>query len=125
MSRCRRARLQPSMCFARNASRRSPASAAVIEKVKGAVSRCASKVEGTLSELALPHGRASDTLLLLARGDDGVRRQLIVNELVDVRFDQFAVNDPGFLSQHVARRIAFRRIEKNVPGRSPTTGIAS
>src|SRR5437588_10972758 len=62
--------------------------------------------------------------LLLARSDDSIRRQAVVDEFVDIRFDQFAVDDPGFFRQHVAIRVALRRIEKDVPRRTPLARIA-
>src|SRR2546421_9119010 len=40
--------------------------------------------------------------LLLTRSDRSVRREPIVNELVYVSLDEFAIDDPGFFHQYVA-----------------------
>jgi len=61
--------------------------------------------------------------LLLARRDDGIGRQAIMNKFINVGFDELAVNYPGFFGQHVAVLITLGRIEKNVPGRAPLPRI--
>ena len=46
--------------------------------------------------------RRRNPTLLLAGSNYGVCREPIVNELVYISLDKFAVNDPGFFHQHVA-----------------------
>ena len=111
---------------ARKASSRCPAdsSGTVKERLDWSfasefkVSACAS-----LNPSALAHARASDTLLL-ARSDDRVRRQVIVNELIGVGLDQFTVHHEGLFREYIACRIALRRIEKDVPRRTPLACVA-
>ena len=55
---------------------------------------------------------------LFTRSDHGrsAGLQMVGDELVDVGFNQLAVNDPGLFGQHVAGLGERRRLKKNIPG---------
>src|SRR5258708_30825913 len=63
-------------------------------------------------------------LSLLTRGNHGVRSEAIVNEFVDVSFDQLAVDDPGLFQEYIAVCVALGGFEENIPWRAPLARIA-
>src|SRR2546423_270925 len=69
--------------------------------------------------------QASACLSLLFAGSyHRIRREAIVNKLIYVGFDEFAIDDPGFIHQYIAIRIALRGFEKNIPWRTPAPRVS-